>query len=97
MLWTQARPCPKGSGGRENGVAGAGGSRFGRRGETAGPRRIHGTIAHDLGVAIVTGHYRPGEILPGEVEFSEQLQVSRSAYREAVRILAAKGLVESRP
>src|SRR3954468_5928255 len=60
-------------------------------------KRLHGSIAHQLGVAILTGHYRPGEILPGEVEFSEQLQVSRSAYREAVRILAAKGLVESRP
>jgi DNA-binding FadR family transcriptional regulator len=60
-------------------------------------RRIHGAIAHDLGVAIVNGRYKPGEILSGEIEFSEQLKVSRSAYREAVRILAAKGLVESRP
>jgi DNA-binding FadR family transcriptional regulator len=59
--------------------------------------RIHGTIAHDLGVAIVSGSYRPGEILPTEIEFSERLKVSRSAYREAVRTLAAKGMVESRP
>ncbi len=59
--------------------------------------RIHGTIAHDLGVAIVSGRYKPGEILPTEIEFSERLKVSRSAYREAVRTLAAKGLVESRP
>lgn len=62
-----------------------------------GTRRIHGSIARDLGIAIVTGHYMPGDTLPGEIEFSEQLKVSRSAYREAVRILAAKGLVESRP
>ena len=61
-----------------------------------GARRIHGTIAHDLGVAIVTGHYQPGETLPGEIEFAQSLGVSRSAYREAVRILIAKGLVESR-
>jgi DNA-binding FadR family transcriptional regulator len=59
-------------------------------------RRIHGTIAHDLGVAILTGHYQPGETLPGEIEFAQSLGVSRSAYREAVRILIAKGLVESR-
>jgi len=58
--------------------------------------RIHTTIARDLGVAIVSGQHQPGDILPGEVEFSAQLKVSRSAYREAVRILAAKGLVESR-
>ncbi|MEG3176538.1 FadR/GntR family transcriptional regulator [Sphingomonas sp. RB3P16] len=65
--------------------------------EDLGSKRIHGSIAHDLGIAILTGRYAPGEILPGEIEFSEQLKVSRSAYREAVRILAAKGLVESRP
>ena len=71
--------------------------RFGRLGEASGSRRIHGSIAHDLGVAIVSGVHKPGDILSGEIEFSEQLKVSRSAYREAVRILAAKGLVESRP
>lgn len=61
-----------------------------------GARRIHGTIAHDLGVAILAGHHQPGEILPGEIDFAHALGVSRSAYREAVRILIAKGLVESR-
>lgn len=59
--------------------------------------RIHGAIAHDLGVAILTGQHKPGDTLSGEIEFSERLQVSRTAYREAIRILAAKGLVESRP
>jgi Transcriptional regulators len=59
--------------------------------------RLHGTIAHNLGVAIVSGRYQPGDILVGEVESSEKLDVSRTAYREAVRILAAKGLVESKP
>jgi DNA-binding FadR family transcriptional regulator len=48
-------------------------------------------------VLIVSGRYRPGHILDGEVEASEQRKVSRTAYREAVRILAAKGLVNSRP
>ncbi|MDE1918522.1 MAG: FadR family transcriptional regulator [Sphingomonadales bacterium] len=45
----------------------------------------------------MTGVYKPGEILRSEVSFSEEHNVSRTAYREAVRILAAKGLVESRP
>jgi DNA-binding FadR family transcriptional regulator len=35
--------------------------------------------------------------LGGEVASSEQFAVSRTAYREAVRILAAKGLVDARP
>lgn len=60
-------------------------------------RRIHGRIADDLGIAIVNGQHVPGSTLPNEIEASEKLHVSRSAYREAVRILAAKGLVESRP
>lgn len=59
--------------------------------------RLHGSIARDLGTRIVSGRYRPGHILAGEVEASEQFDVSRTAYREAVRILAAKGLVHSRP
>jgi DNA-binding FadR family transcriptional regulator len=67
-----------------------------QRSEKPAAARIHGTIAHDLGVAIVTGRYAPGETLPGEIEFAQTLGVSRSAYREAVRMLIAKGLVESR-
>ena len=60
-------------------------------------RRINGSIAHYLGTAIVVGEYRPGDLFPGEIEASENLGVSRTAYREAVRTLMAKGLVESRP
>lgn len=63
----------------------------------SGGQRIHGSVARDLGVAILAGRYAPGEVLPGEIEFSEQLKVSRTAYREAMRTLGAKGLVESRP
>ncbi|SDN69677.1 DNA-binding transcriptional regulator, FadR family [Methylobacterium phyllostachyos] len=63
----------------------------------SGSRRIHGSVARDLGVAILGGRYAPGDVLPGEIEFAEQLKVSRTAYREAIRILSAKGLVESRP
>jgi DNA-binding FadR family transcriptional regulator len=59
--------------------------------------RLHGTIARKLGIAIVSGRYRPGDLLDGEIAASEQFAVSRTAYREAVRILAAKGLVDARP
>ena len=61
------------------------------------PGRVHGSIARNLGIAIVSGGYSPGDILPNEIESSGEMQVSRSAYREAIRILAAKGLVESKP
>lgn len=59
--------------------------------------RLHGVVARDLGVGIVSGRYKPGELLDGEIEASDRLKVSRTAYREAIRILAAKGLVEARP
>jgi DNA-binding FadR family transcriptional regulator len=59
--------------------------------------RLHGTIARDIGVRIVSGKLAPGRVLNGEIEASEHLNVSRTAYREGVRILAAKGLIESRP
>jgi len=60
-------------------------------------RRLRGAIADRLGAAILSGEYRPGDTLSGEVAFAEALDVSRGAYREAIRALAAKGLVESRP
>jgi DNA-binding FadR family transcriptional regulator len=59
--------------------------------------RLHGTIARDLGIAIVSGRHKPGDLLSGEIASSEILEVSRTAYREAIRILAAKGLVVSKP
>ncbi|MBC9034291.1 FadR family transcriptional regulator [Sphingomonas sp. JC676] len=69
------------------------------RHRTPRPRslRLHGTVARDLGIRIVSGVLKPGEILEGEIAASLQFNVSRTAYREAIRILAAKGLVHSRP
>jgi len=60
-------------------------------------RRLRGAIAHKLGVAILSGKYAPGETLSSETVFAESLDVSRSAYREGIQALIAKGLVESRP
>lgn len=72
--------------------------RAGTAKDVRGPgRRLHGAIAHKLGTAILSGQYAPGDVLSGEVAFAEELEVSRSAYREAIQVLTAKGLVESRP
>jgi DNA-binding FadR family transcriptional regulator len=59
--------------------------------------RLHGTVARELGIRIVSGTLTPGMLLEGEIEASGRFKVSRTAYREAIRILAAKGLVNSRP
>jgi len=71
-----------------------------RRSATSGRgsgRRLRGAIAHYLGTAIVSGRIAPGARLTGEVENAEALNVSRSAYREAMQVLTAKGLVASKP
>lgn len=57
----------------------------------------HVSLAKQLGVAIVTGHEAPGTVLPSEMELAERLGVSRSVIRESLRMLTAKGLVESKP
>jgi DNA-binding FadR family transcriptional regulator len=62
----------------------------------SGAVRLHASIAHDLGVDILSGRYQPGALVPGEVDGSAGFDVSRTAYREAVRTLAAKGLLQSR-
>lgn len=59
--------------------------------------RIHQAVARQLGIAILSGKFAPGGGFGGEIEQSEALGVSRTAYREAMRILTAKGLLESRP
>jgi GntR family galactonate operon transcriptional repressor len=54
-------------------------------------------VVDKLGLRIVTGDLRPEQILPNESELSTELDVSRTVVREAIKVLAAKGLVEARP
>jgi GntR family galactonate operon transcriptional repressor len=62
------------------------------------PRRgLHGAVVHDIGLRIVQGQLEPGDPLPTEDELSGELSVSRTVLREAIKVLAAKRLVESRP
>jgi DNA-binding FadR family transcriptional regulator len=53
-------------------------------------------LARQLGKAILAGQYPPGAILPGELELALQFSASRNLVREALKSLAAKGLVEAR-
>ena len=59
--------------------------------------RLKGGLARQLGMAITSGTYRPGDALPNEIDLSQQLGVSRSALREALHTLSAKGLIEACP
>jgi DNA-binding FadR family transcriptional regulator len=60
-------------------------------------RNLHGQVVHELGRRIVGGTCPPGQALPNEEDLCRELGVSRTALRESVKVLAAKGLVESRP
>lgn len=53
----------------------------------------HGRIVHAIGRRIVKGEIQPGEQLPTPA----RVRASRGVLREAVKVLAAKGLVVSRP
>lgn len=55
-----------------------------------------GYVAERLRRAILRGHFKPGERLD-QNEIAELLSVSRSPVREALRTLAAEGLVEVYP
>ncbi|HEU5227161.1 MAG TPA: FadR/GntR family transcriptional regulator [Ktedonobacteraceae bacterium] len=59
--------------------------------------RVFEKIAEQIEKRILDGELRSGDRLPTERELAEQFQVSRTAVREAMKILAQKGLVDMRP
>src|SRR5689334_5575452 len=67
-----------------------------RRDKPETPRSLHGKVARELGLRIVRGAYAPRAVIPNETAFDPALRISRTAYREAVKLLTAKGLVDSR-
>ncbi len=60
-------------------------------------RGLLGQVVHAIGLRIVGGDLQPGEALPNEATWGEQLGVSRTVLREATKVLISKGLLESRP
>jgi DNA-binding FadR family transcriptional regulator len=54
---------------------------------------LHRRIVHGLGRQILSGKIRPGQPLP----VPTGVTASRTALREAIKVLTAKGLVEARP
>ncbi len=58
-------------------------------------RGLHGQIVEEIGVRIVDGSYQPGAPLFAE-HLEHEFDVSKTVVREALKVLAAKGLVDSR-
>jgi DNA-binding FadR family transcriptional regulator len=57
---------------------------------------VHDFLANKLATEIVGGIYPPGTLFPNESELRARFGVSRTALREAFRVLTAKGLIVSR-
>lgn len=59
-------------------------------------RGLHGHVVRAVGRRIIDGTLRPGAHLNVE-ELEREFGVSRTVVREALKVLAAKGLVDARP
>lgn len=58
-------------------------------------KRLSDRIADDImSMIMIEKRFLPGDKLPNEIELSEELNISRTTLREAVRILATNGILE---
>jgi DNA-binding FadR family transcriptional regulator len=64
--------------------------------KAASARNLHAQVIEDIGGSIVGGVLQPGDALPGESQLAGQMEVSRTVLREALKVLASKGLIETR-
>lgn len=62
-----------------------------------GAERLFDQVVEKLALGILTGRYPPGDVLPNETALADEVTVSRSAYREALKFLSSKGLIEAKP
>jgi GntR family galactonate operon transcriptional repressor len=62
------------------------------------PRRgVFGLLVHDIGRRVIGGEFAAGATLPNEDDLIQRFGVSRTTFREAMKTLASKGLLEIRP
>lgn len=60
-------------------------------------RSLHIQVARSIARRILSGELPQGSIAPNEMTLCEQFGVSRTALREAIKLLTSKGLLESKP
>jgi|EndMetStandDraft_4_1072995.scaffolds.fasta_scaffold132060_1 DNA-binding FadR family transcriptional regulator len=63
-----------------------------KRGEAT--RSAHGMVTQALAVDILSGRFPSGEVLPCEDDLLRRFGVSRTALREALKTLTAKGMIQ---
>lgn len=60
------------------------------------PEKLIVRVSREIALRILSGIYEPGKTIPSEIEFCAELGVSRTALREAIKLLSSKGLVTPR-
>nr|WP_211091991.1 FadR/GntR family transcriptional regulator [Vibrio agarilyticus] len=60
-------------------------------------RKVYVQVARDIACKILTGEIRPLEKIPSELSLCQMFGISRTALRESMKLLSAKGLIESKP
>lgn len=60
-------------------------------------KKIHIQVARQIAQKIMSGQIAENEKLPNEIELCEMFSVSRTALRESMKLLSAKGLISSKP
>jgi DNA-binding FadR family transcriptional regulator len=64
--------------------------------QTVNPRRLHEEVVRQMANLIIDGSHPAGTLLPTEADLTARFGVSRTVVREAIRILASKGLVTAK-
>ncbi len=59
-------------------------------------RSAHGLVTRSIGLGIIRGEFPVGSVLPANEELMARFQVSRTALREALQTLSAKGLIAAK-
>jgi len=59
-------------------------------------RTLHAQVAREIGLRVLEGELPAGTVLPNEAVLGGEFGVSRTALREAIKVLESKGLVEVR-
>ncbi len=59
-------------------------------------RTLHAQVAREIGLRVLEGEIPAGTVLPNEAVLGGEFGVSRTALREAIKVLESKGLVEVR-
>lgn len=62
-----------------------------------GSKNLSQRMTSELGRAIICGEYPRDQSLPTEADLCDKFGVSRTAVREAIKMLTAKGIIRSKP